>query len=180
MIGIAVSIVIRVGAQAAMTGGRLAARGAVAGIRMMSRGSGEAVRAARGAAKITGHLGGLATHHTVAHAVVEANKLWGFGAIKDADGRIIMSGEPSPLGSPPHTRQGDLPGAIAMSDVDVSEGHLGTLLGPMYSAIGDIGGLHEFGGEYMGQQYPARPFMGLTLEQAVDDAPEVFEGMFGS
>lgn len=81
-----------------------------------------------------------------------------------AQASIRTSKEPSPPGSPPHTREGQLRRAIAF-DVGDSD----AIVGPRASVVGQIGELMEFGGEFFGREYEARPFMGPALEEAVDD-----------
>lgn len=44
----------------------------------------------------------------------------------------------------------------------------GAIIGPKGSEIGDIGNVHEFGGEYKGEDYPPRPFVNPALEENRD------------
>lgn len=81
-----------------------------------------------------------------------------------AQSSITTSEEPSPPGSPPHTREGQLRRAIVFS-----VGESDAIVGPRASVVGPIGELMEFGGEFFGQDYEARPFMGPALEEAIDD-----------
>lgn len=81
-----------------------------------------------------------------------------------AQSSITTSEEPSPPGSPPHTRQGQLRRAIVF---DVGESD--AIVGPRASIVGPIGELMEFGGEFFGRDYEDRPFMGPALEEAIDD-----------
>lgn len=81
-----------------------------------------------------------------------------------AQSSIMTSEEPSPPGSPPHTREGQLRRAIVF---DVGESD--AIVGPRASVVGHIGELMEFGGEFFGRDYEARPFMGPALEEAIDD-----------
>lgn len=81
-----------------------------------------------------------------------------------AQSSITTSEEPSPPGSPPHTREGQLRRAIVFS-----VGESDAIIGPRASVVGPIGELMEFGGEFFGRDYEARPFMGPALEEAIDD-----------
>lgn len=81
-----------------------------------------------------------------------------------AQSSITTSEEPSPPGSPPHTREGQLRRAIVFS-----VGESDAIVGPRASVVGPIGELMEFGGEFFGRDYEARPFMGPAPEEAIDD-----------
>ena len=87
--------------------------------------------------------------------------------------------EPSAPGRPVHTRQrgviksgknkgkqrfGQVQRAIAF-DVDSSK--LNAVIGPRASFVGQAMNAHEFGGEYRGENYPARPTMGPALSKSV-------------
>jgi len=198
MIGIAVQIVV--------TGGRLAGRAAVTGGRLAGRALGFAARGGRRAAvvagrgaRFSGKLGVGVAEHVVHHTVHEAGHLgllgeeiqnemahqfgdaldqWARDVIETASESILTSPEPSLPGRPPHTRRGALREAIASSDPELVGGELSVLVGALSSEVGEMGSLHEFGGPYMGQDYPARPFMGPALEENSDGAPH-FEGSFG-
>jgi hypothetical protein len=52
-------------------------------------------------------------------------------------------------------------------------------VGPQFSVIGEIGNVHEFGGRYKGENYPARPFMAPALEAGIDFFAESFGGSLG-
>lgn len=94
------------------------------------------------------------------------------GIRKTAVESIEPGDGPSPPGSPPHThtqkltkkgkvRKGQLPRAIVFA-VDKSKEE--AVIGPRASVVGDAGEAHEFGGEFKGDDYPERPFMGPALE----------------
>jgi phage gpG-like protein len=89
--------------------------------------------------------------------------------------RSIKSSKlPSQPGDPPHTRKRKLPRAISyFADA------LGAVVGPIASRAGDAGAAHEFGGEFRGQTYPARPFMGPALESQLDSFAGEFAGSIG-
>lgn len=82
---------------------------------------------------------------------------------KAAQDSFERSPEPSPAGTPPHTRDDQLPKAILYA----SEGEI-EVVGPAFSLAGDSGHPHEFGGEFRGAQYDARPFMLPALKQNLD------------
>jgi hypothetical protein len=77
--------------------------------------------------------------------------------------------KPSPPGTPPHTRRGQLRRAIAY-DVDKPRGVV--VIGPERGAVGKSGSAHEFGGRYLRQRYPKRSFMGPALEKLQDRLPD--------
>lgn len=65
-------------------------------------------------------------------------------------------------GDPPHTRKGQLRRSIVYS---VDRQRESAIIGPRHSVVGTAAAAHEFGGEFRGQRYPQRPFMGPTLEE---------------
>jgi hypothetical protein len=93
---------------------------------------------------------------------------------KDAVASIEVSPEPSPPGDPPHTRRRLLPRAMRFA-VDKQ----GAVIGPMASMAGQVGGTHEFGGQYKGEQYPERPFMFPALERGVPRFAGQWRGSIG-
>lgn len=104
---------------------------------------------------------------------------------KDAMASIVPSDEPSEPGTPPHThtqkitkkgkvRQGHLPRAIVFHNSKES-----AIVGPRYSVVGTAGDAHEFGGEYKGDDYPERAFMGPALERKAAQFGNSFAGSIG-
>lgn len=72
--------------------------------------------------------------------------------------------DPSPAGSPPHSRRGLLRRAIVFSATNFL-----AIIGPRGSVAGKgVGGAHEFGGAFRENQYPERPFMAPALEENTD------------
>ncbi len=67
----------------------------------------------------------------------------------------------SPVGTPPHTRRGQLKRGLLYN---VDRAKLTAVIGPAYTFVGKSGSAHELGGEYFGRKYPARPFMGPALQ----------------
>ncbi len=89
---------------------------------------------------------------------------------------IRRSKRPSKPGKPPRTRKGALRRAILF---DVDEHQLSAFIGPAESRVGTAGEAHEFGGDYMGADFPARPFMGPALEEAAPRMLDSWEGSLG-
>ena len=54
------------------------------------------------------------------------------------------------------------------------------VIGPRASVVGDVGKGHEFGGEFRGEDYPERPFMGPALEETEDTFGNSFAGSLGA
>ena len=76
---------------------------------------------------------------------------------------IRKSRKASPAGKPPHTRKGQLRGAIAFAVEGDS-----VVIGPEHGKVGKSGAAHESGGRYKRQRYPKRPFMVPALEANQD------------
>lgn len=96
---------------------------------------------------------------------------------------------PSAPGTPPHThtsgvtqkgkvRRGELPRAIVF---DQDRDAQSAIIGPRYSVVGESGAAHEgtLGGEYKGDEYPERPFMGPALDNNNDRFASSFAGSIG-
>lgn len=77
---------------------------------------------------------------------------------------IKIDPKPSAPGSPPHSRKGLLKKAIVYA---VDREQQNVVIGPTVNVIGDAGSPHEFGGEFRGKPYPARPFMGPAKARAI-------------
>ena len=93
---------------------------------------------------------------------------------KDAVASIQTSPNPSPPGSPPHTRRQQLPRAIAFDATKT-----GAVIGPRFSVVGDAGHAHEFGGMFRGENYPERPYMAPALEQNLERFAGEWQGSIG-
>ena len=90
---------------------------------------------------------------------------------------IKRSKEPSAEGEPPHTRRGrKLPRSIFFS---AEKDGLSAIVGPVASRMGTAGAAHEFGGMFMGEDFPERPFMGPALEQEADRMPSYWSASIG-
>lgn len=78
----------------------------------------------------------------------------------DARRSIKQRKTAAPAGSPPATRKGRLRKAIVFH---VFRGLGRAIVGPTANIVGPAGGAHEHGGQFRGESYPARPFMGPAL-----------------
>jgi hypothetical protein len=90
---------------------------------------------------------------------------------KTAQSEITTDPGPSEPGTPPHSRRGLLRRAIRYAaDKDSA------VIGPVAGLVGESAEPEEFGGEYKGENYPARPFMGPALEANLDRFSKEWEG----
>ena len=79
----------------------------------------------------------------------------------------------SPVGTPPHTRLAKrLKNAIVFVCTDMDDN---AVIGPRYSVAGPSGGVHEYGEEYYGRQYPERPFAGPALDASLPHISDFWE-----
>jgi hypothetical protein len=79
-----------------------------------------------------------------------------------------VGGKPSEEGKPPRTagQAGhNLRGALW---VDVDRYKSSAVIGPRFSVVGKAGHAHEEGGQFRGQTFPERPFMGPALLRNLD------------
>lgn len=83
--------------------------------------------------------------------------------------------KPSRPGSPPHTQTGKLRRAIRF---DVDRIRMESLIGPDAAIVGESAGAHEHGGNYKGDHYEQRAFMGPALEKSSDKTAQFFAGEF--
>lgn len=101
---------------------------------------------------------------------------------------ITPSDEPSAAGSPPHTRVRinkktgkHRPGQIQRAIVYAHDKATNVaVVGPRHSVLGDAGKAHEFGGEFRGDQFDKRPFMGPALTATQDKFGDSFGGSLGT
>lgn len=108
----------------------------------------------------------------VKKATIRALKIAGFEIRQTAQESI----ESEPIrrrsslpGQPPKTHRGNyLRRAILYS---VEEDTETLVAGPSFNMVGTSARAHEFGGEYKGQEYPERPFMGPALEKNLQNIP---------
>ena len=95
---------------------------------------------------------------------------------KEAAASIKVSGEPSPPGTPPHTRRRQLKGAIRY---DVDRANDLAVVGAEASKVGQSASPHELGGEFKGEDFPERPFMFPALETNLDRFAGEYKGSIG-
>lgn len=96
------------------------------------------------------------------------------GAIRLTARRSIRRGKkPSPAGSAPHTRRGQLKRAIVYA---VQKDKQSVVVGPTHEIVGPSAMAHEFGGKFRGEQYDRRPLMGPALEKNLDRLPKLWAG----
>jgi len=96
---------------------------------------------------------------------------------KDAIASIVPDplGKPSPKGRPVATRRGLVRRAIVYA-----ADKYGAVIGPTANLVGTSMSAHEFGGEYKGGNYPARPTMGPALSRNTDRFAGSWRGSIGS
>ena len=120
-----------------------------------------------------------AAFKSVGHAASSIRKT-AIESIEQAEG-------PSAPGTPPHThtggvtkkgkvRRGNLQRAIVF---DSDKAKQEAVIGPRFSVVGESGAAHELGGEFHGDDYPERPFMGPALETNAPRLPGEFAGSIG-
>jgi phage gpG-like protein len=109
----------------------------------------------------------------VERGAVQGLRKAAFAIYEKARESIVESDRPSAPGEPPHTRRGQLRRAIVYA-VDAQEQT--AIIGPRESVVGVSAEAHEFGGEFRGEKYPERPFMGAALEEELDIIPAGFAG----
>ena len=114
-------------------------------------------------------------------AVRKAAKTGSIQSLGHAGGAIRMTAKrsikqrktESPEGTPPHTRKGQLRRAILYA---VEKDKQTVVVGPDVSIVSTAGMAHEFGGQFRGERYPKRPFMGPALEKTKDRLPRMWAG----
>jgi phage gpG-like protein len=105
-----------------------------------------------------------AAHRATTRSLAKA----AYAIFRTAQEEITTAAKPSEAGQPPHTRKGQLRRA---ERYDVDAAAEVAVIGPRFSMVGASAEAHEFGGEFRGDKYPARPFMGPALERNRDLIP---------
>lgn len=95
---------------------------------------------------------------------------------KDAQASMEKAAGPSPAGTPPHTRKGQLPRAITY---DYSRKEQSAVVGPRASVVGEAGAAHEFGEVFRGDDFDERPFMFPALEKNLSRFAADWQGSIG-
>lgn len=144
------------------------------------------------------HFTGNYEHHggdvlkAIRRAGLFALRRLGFLIRQTAQAEIKFERGPSDPGSPPHshrklyrakgkrrstkekfstrdlTKSGMLPGSILY---DIERHPDAVVVGPSFAIVGESASPHEHGGEYKGQDYPERPFMGPALAEDIGELP---------
>lgn len=103
---------------------------------------------------------------------------------------FVTAEGPSEPGRPPHThptrikrgknagklRTGHFPRAVAF---DVDKAKQEAFIGPRASVVGESAKAHEFGGDYKGEEYPARPSALPALTANLDRFSGEWAGSIG-
>ena len=93
---------------------------------------------------------------------------------------IKRSKSTAAAGQPPHTRRGVIRRAIRyVAGKSYHPTKQGAMAGPLASVAGQSGSAHEFGGEYMGEQFPERSFMQPALREAIPRFAGNWRGSLG-
>lgn len=104
---------------------------------------------------------------------------------------IVPGAGPSAPGTPPHThttkviKKGKNKGKRSKGNLQratvyhLDKAKQEAVSGPRFSVVGESGKAHEFGGDYKGETYPARPFMGPALEAKLNLFGQQFSGSLG-
>ncbi len=100
------------------------------------------------------------------------------GIRKDARAEIERSPDASQPGQPPHTRHGLLKAASTILYA-VDPNAMSAVIGPVASKVGQSASAHEFGGNFKGEEYPARPFMRPAMDGRLEDFAGSFTGSIG-
>jgi len=88
---------------------------------------------------------------------------------------IERAAGPSAPGEPPHTHRR----MFLRRAIRYAANREGAVIGPRFSVVGTAGEAHEFGGEYRGNKYPARPFMFPALQANLDRFAGAWAGSIG-
>lgn len=88
---------------------------------------------------------------------------------------IEQASGPSAPGEPPHTHRR----MFLRRAIRYAANREGAVIGPRHSVVGAAGEAHEFGGEYRGNEYPARPFMFPALQANLDRFAGSWAGSIG-
>ena len=91
----------------------------------------------------------------------------------EAQESLKTSKLPAPKGRPPHTRRGRRLRRAILFGVDFTRRNV--VIGTSAEIVGTAGGAHEHGEEYMGRDYPERPFMGPALSRVGPELPDIWK-----
>jgi len=96
---------------------------------------------------------------------------------KDVMSTIEKGDEPSPAGTPPHTRGKRHRNLRSAMLFDV--GKEDAIIGPRFSFVGESARAHEFGETYKGMKFDERPFMLPGLLKNLTRFADAWEGSIG-
>lgn len=100
-----------------------------------------------------------------------------FSLSKRAKKSIRKRRNPSQPGQPPTTRS--IGGKNLRGAIYTSANKESAIIGPRASWVGDVGQIHEFGGNRRGDKYPRRPFMEPALVESTPRFAADWEGTIG-
>lgn len=119
---------------------------------------------------------GAEMREALANASERSQRQTAYQIMQDAQESIKTSDQPSLPGQPPHTR-GRSGKTLRAIQYDATKDD--AMIGPLASAVGDIGAAHEFGETFRGTDYDERPFMGPALQRNIDAFAQAWNGSFG-
>ena len=91
----------------------------------------------------------------------------------------LKSGKASTPPDPPNVQTGNLRNSITFAIIPIRRGitqGVSAIVGPTRTAW--YGKIHEYGGEFGGRNYPARPFMRPALARVQSEFANEFRGAF--
>jgi phage gpG-like protein len=94
---------------------------------------------------------------------------------KDVKSTLEKADGASEPGQPPHTHKG----IYLRRAIRFASDKEGAVIGPMASVVDQAGAVHEFGGDYKGNDYPERPFMYPALQRALPRFAGQWRGSIG-
>lgn len=115
-------------------------------------------------------------HEAMSRASELSHRQAAFQVMRTAQESIDTSSQPSQPGEPPHTRGR---GSKSLRTIRYDATKDDAMVGPLASAVGEVGAAHEFGEVFRGFEYSERPFMGPALQQNIDTFAQAWNGSFG-
>jgi HK97 gp10 family phage protein len=97
------------------------------------------------------------------------------GRIRGVRGRVLRHGVPSAPGEPPHVQTGTLRASIQHAPFKTLMGTETYIVGP--GRVAWYGRIHEYGYQFGGRKWPARPFMRPALATAQQKFPNLFRAL---
>lgn len=115
-------------------------------------------------------------HAAMSRASELSHRQAAYEVMRTAQESIETSDQPSQPGQPPHTRG---LGGKTLRAIRYDATKDEAIVGPLASAVGEVGAAHEFGEVFRGFDYPERPFMGPALQKNIDTFAQAWNGSFG-